>query len=336
MRVCIVGAGISGLAAARTLKAAGHQPTIFEKADHVGGRVATRKLGDYVFDHGATDIVPRGHAIEDVVLNQLDTSELVKIEKPVFFHHMLRPTMSEDTRAVPDRYTYRSGNNRLAQLLATGQDIRLSTQIEGLEKTSAGGYKVGGEDFDAVILTPPIPQTATILWTISESRPFANCRYRPCLAVMLGFDRALPDLHYHALLDPEQRHPLTWLSLESLKSPGRAPSGHTAMVVQLSPTYSLANFAAEEERVVGDTLDYITWLYGKEWDQPVVAAVKRWKYSQPETVSLFDTVNGPGEKVVVSGDGVLAGRIENAYDSGLKAAALLMAAESSGAKAAGT
>ena len=56
MKVCIVGAGISGLAAARALKAVGHQPVIFEKNDHVGGRVATRKIGEYVFDPGASDI----------------------------------------------------------------------------------------------------------------------------------------------------------------------------------------------------------------------------------------------------------------------------------------
>lgn len=325
MNVCIVGAGMSGLAAARALKAAGHQPVIFEKNDHVGGRIATRRIGDYVFDSGASDLVPRGHALEPVMLKELDTSDLIKIEKPLFMHASLRPILPEG-RIGPERYTYRTGNNRLPELLAADLDVRLNQQIESLEKTSSGGYKVLDQEYDAVILTPPIPQTATILWTVGESRPFANARYRPCLSIMLGFALQLKETHYHALLDPEQRHPLMWLSLESVKSPNRAPEGHTAMVVQLSPSYSLANFGAPEERIIGDTLDYITFLYGKEWDKPEVSMVKRWKYSQPDSVALFDTVNEPGQKLIVTGDGVVAGRAENAYDSGLKAAALLIGA----------
>src|SRR5207253_5853822 len=110
----------------------------------------------------------------------------------------------------------------------------------------------------------------------------------------------------------------------SVKSPGRAPDGKTAMVAQLSPAYSLSSFSATDERIVGDTLDYITRIYGSEWDQPEVAEVKRWKYSQPDSVALFDTVNEPGQRLIVSGDGVLAGRIESAFDSGLKSAALLL------------
>lgn len=321
LRVCIVGAGISGLAAARSLKSAGHHAIIFEKANRVGGRVATRKIGDYVFDPGASSIAPRGHAIEQVMLDQLDTSDLIRIETPIYIHQGLRPSPMEGAKAVT-RYTYGAGNNQLAKMMAEGLDIRPNTQVESIEKTTVG-YRVLGEEFDAVILTAPIPQTAVVLWTLGESRPFANSRYRPCLSVMLGFAKLPPTVKYHALLEPEQRHPLMWLSLESLKSPGRAPEGKTAMVAQMSPAYSLKNFSATSERIIGDVLDYIARLYGDNWNQPEVADVKRWKYSQPESVSLFETVNDPKQRIIVAGDGVLAGRVENAYDSGVKAAALL-------------
>ncbi|XP_008824796.2 L-amino-acid oxidase-like, partial [Nannospalax galili] len=40
-RVVIVGAGMAGLAAAKTLQDAGHQVTILETSDHIGGRVVT-------------------------------------------------------------------------------------------------------------------------------------------------------------------------------------------------------------------------------------------------------------------------------------------------------
>ncbi|NIV75394.1 MAG: FAD-dependent oxidoreductase, partial [Gammaproteobacteria bacterium] len=52
-RVAVVGAGMSGLAAARTLKDQGFAVTVLERARKVGGRTAHRKRGEHVFDHGA-------------------------------------------------------------------------------------------------------------------------------------------------------------------------------------------------------------------------------------------------------------------------------------------
>lgn len=322
MRVGIVGAGISGLAAARALKKFGHSPIVFEKNDRLGGRVATRKIGDYLFDTGASAITPRGHEIETVILKELDTTELIKIEKPLYMHQSMRPVIPDNVKSAPARYTYTTGNERLADLLAQDLDVRRNTQVETLEKKGSG-YRVLGEDFDAIILTPPVPQSAAILWSVGESRPFANCRYRPCLSILLGFAKPVADVHYSALLDPEQRHPLMWLSLESVKSPGRAPEGHTAIVLQMAPSYSLSNFAAPDQRIIDDSLDYLAWVFGDDWKPPEVSEVKRWKYSQPDSVALFETVNDPDAKLIISGDGVVAGRLENAYDSGLKAAALL-------------
>ena len=52
-QVIIVGAGIAGLIAARTLKDAGQPVLVLEKSYGVGGRMGTRRILDGVFDHGA-------------------------------------------------------------------------------------------------------------------------------------------------------------------------------------------------------------------------------------------------------------------------------------------
>jgi monoamine oxidase len=71
MRVGIVGAGFAGLAAAETLGAAGHDVTVLEARDRVGGRVwsqtMTGPLGDAVIERGAEFVlsgydVLRGYA----------------------------------------------------------------------------------------------------------------------------------------------------------------------------------------------------------------------------------------------------------------------------------
>ncbi|MGH8831163.1 MAG: FAD-dependent oxidoreductase, partial [Polaromonas sp.] len=50
--VAVVGAGIAGIACARTLAQAGHRVTVFEKNRGAGGRMATRDSEFGGFDHG--------------------------------------------------------------------------------------------------------------------------------------------------------------------------------------------------------------------------------------------------------------------------------------------
>ncbi len=49
----IVGAGIAGLACARSLAEQGHRVCVVEAADRVGGRILTRRLGDQILELGA-------------------------------------------------------------------------------------------------------------------------------------------------------------------------------------------------------------------------------------------------------------------------------------------
>ena len=67
MSTCaVVGAGFAGLAAADALAASGHEVTVFEARDRVGGRVHSRTLDDgATIELGAEFILP-GH---DVVTN---------------------------------------------------------------------------------------------------------------------------------------------------------------------------------------------------------------------------------------------------------------------------
>ena len=52
-RIAIIGAGIAGLAAAQQLKQPDFGMTLIEKSRGVGGRMATRRINDLQYDHGA-------------------------------------------------------------------------------------------------------------------------------------------------------------------------------------------------------------------------------------------------------------------------------------------
>lgn len=318
MKVAIIGAGISGLAAGRRLLAMGIPAVVFEKSRGVGGRVATRRKEGFVWDTGATSIAPRGRAIRDVMRNELNSTELVPIVRPIYTHQALRVSPST-SKQVNERYTYATGINTLPKLLAEGQDIRFETTVGELVR-QGDGFSILGESFDAVILTPPVPQAAALLWGIDESRPIAHALYRPCLSVNLGYLVPSPAVPYHALIDLDRAHPLTWLSLESLKSPGRAPEGGSAFGAQLSDSFSREHYTTPDEELVRIVAAYLEDLYGDAYRTPAASTVMRWKYAQPTGIASFSEVNPVGSRLILASDGLLGGHIEEAYDVGVMAA----------------
>ena len=53
MNVVVIGAGLSGLMAAKSLQVQGHKVLVVDKGRSVGGRLATRRIGTATLDHGA-------------------------------------------------------------------------------------------------------------------------------------------------------------------------------------------------------------------------------------------------------------------------------------------
>lgn len=65
--VLVVGAGISGLTAAKELNDNGYHVTVLEASDHIGGRVVTDRTTDFTFDKGASWIhTPIGNPITQI------------------------------------------------------------------------------------------------------------------------------------------------------------------------------------------------------------------------------------------------------------------------------
>ena len=323
MRVGVVGAGLAGIAAARTLVAGGHQATVFEQKPTPGGRVMTQALGPYVFDTGATSIAPRGQALERVILNEIATTDLVRIEKPVMAHDGFRAVSGSLMGSTTPRYCYRQGIYEVMRLLSEDLDVHSGFDVEAVEGDSNDGFSINGQGFDAVIVATPIPIVEKLLAKSREARKFSNVKFRSCLSVLLGFDKPF-NAPFHALVGPDQAHPLAWLSFESLKCPERAPEGHTAIVAQASSEYSKRRFEADDDLILEETIGDVSRLLGKEFSTPVVTHVERFRYSHPEITTSFEAVNSPLSKLVIAGDGLLGGRTELAFETGIRAGRLLM------------
>lgn len=322
MKVAIVGAGISGLATARTLRAAGIETCLFEKSTAPGGRCATRVQDGYVFDTGATSVAGRPCDLLNVIQNELPKDDLVEVTKPIATHTQTRFSSGDPSRFT-HRYTYRQGMARLGELLAEGLEVRYESEVSKIEKAGTQ-VEVMGEQFDFVVCTMPLPQSIELGVFPKASLPRLPI-YRPCLSIGLGYSFE-HDHPFFASIDPEQTLPMTWLSFESIKSPGRAPEGCSALVAQMSAHYSRYAFEQSDEKIVHDTLVDLKRLLGERYSTPTTTLVKRWKYSQPELAIQFDAINPAGSRILVTGDGTTQGRLEFAYDAGVAAARRILQA----------
>ncbi|HSJ90431.1 MAG TPA: FAD-dependent oxidoreductase, partial [Ilumatobacter sp.] len=155
MRVVVVGAGMSGLVAARRL-ADEHEVIVLDKGRSVGGRLATRRVGEAVLDHGAQFFTVRGEEFRSQVDDWLDRG----------LAHVWCHGFAPAGDGYP-RYVGSAGMNSLAKDLATGLDCRtnqlvftMRRQEEGWDVVIDDGSVVAA---DAVVLTAPVAQSWALL-----------------------------------------------------------------------------------------------------------------------------------------------------------------------------
>ena len=115
--VAVVGGGVGGLTAAIRLRALGHDVTVFERSDVVGGKLATFRSDGYTFDIGPS-LVTLPHVFDDVFRaagTSLDEQiDLIRLD-PQFVYHwpdgssLLVPDADDATASAFDEFTPGAG-----------------------------------------------------------------------------------------------------------------------------------------------------------------------------------------------------------------------------------
>ena len=347
-QIAVIGAGMAGLGAARELCKAGHSVTFFEKSKGLGGRVATRRINGCIVDHGAQVIKPQGSALHELMLNELPTEDLSSVILPVRVYQEDGTILSADPNRAEPQYTYRNGISTLAKLLfaALPQEqvtLHSETRIERIEETPEGFhlYAESGMEFglfEAVIATPPAPQTAALIragsWQNKAEMQgradiLASVEYHPCLTVLLGYDAPIPEPPAYALLAEDRSRPLLWLAFEQTKTPERAPNGGAVLIAQLGGKFSAENYPAADAEILADTLSALARIFGSDYAVPAWSQIKRWRFSQPTGMVSFAEVNPSGSRFIVCGDALRpeCGRVHQAFASGMEGAKLLIGEE---------
>ena len=339
-QIAVVGAGLAGIACARTLAQAGHRVHLFEKSRGVGGRMATRESPFGSFDHGAQYFTVRDPRLARALAVSPDICKPWSANAVRLLDAQGRVAAAGQT-AREAHWVPGPGMNALArswaQPLREAGQIELQTRVQRLERDAlqprrwqlqtqgADGSQRVFAGFDTVLLTLPAPQAAELLASADGMPESWLPRIRqvdmaPCWTLMLAFPQAMqPGLN---ALGPQwnaarsTHHRIAWLARESSK-PGRGPVER--WTVQASADWSREHLEDDPERVQGKLLRAFAEVTGIR-AEPSHLDTQRWRYARTLRPLGRSHLWSARSRLGVAGDWCLGHRVENAFVSGLELA----------------
>ncbi len=295
-RIIIIGAGMSGLACADALKDAGLTPTLVDKGRGVGGRIATRRAEPgRRFDHGARHLSADGIGFRTV---------LDKLKEDGVTAHW------------PDSNNYVGipGMSAIGKWLARDLDIRLGTEIKGIERANSEWVlhtDQGQMAADLVVMTVPAPQAKALLLPDQEALPdLDDIRMAPTLTLMASFEGMTPS-------DPSDLDQpggsLEWVCREASK-PGRESGSD--WVAHADTEWSMANLERDRESFAQDMLEMLCDRIGIDRGSNTYAVGHRWRYARVVEPLGRPFMALPDRSLFVGGDWCLGPHAEHAWTSG--------------------
>ncbi len=338
--VAIIGAGMSGLAAAHTLQDAGRIVTIFEKSHGVGGRAATRKRDGFIYDHGAQYFKGGSDLSTEWITKKFSTPDLLDIAKPVWIFDGAGHIQEGDPKQNADpKWSYRDGFTSFAKRMAEGLDIRLETLVGRVQQTVTGWAIFGADNealgnFDQLLITVPATQAMSLI----EASQFANeqgkaileqlgkAQYNPLISVMLGYKPTPQTRPYYALVNTDKGHPISWLAWEHEKAPERTPEGMGLLIVQMSPSYSKEHRDTPQTTLFQDVAQLVSTLVDEQLTAPMFTDVQYWRYALPSQKADADALLAMTLPLGLAfcGDAFVGGRAHLALEDGVHVAQRLL------------
>jgi predicted NAD/FAD-dependent oxidoreductase len=324
--VAVIGAGISGLCAARILQDQGFEITVFEKSRGLGGRMSTRRVeDDHSFDHGAQFFTATNPRFQDHVTSWIeqgivarwpDTSIGESQPIVVLRNGELLPQTDEVERfvGVPTM-------NSICKHLANDLQVTRTTRITVIEKVDTrvrltdDQGQVHGEFDHAIVAIPPHQAADLLVHFPVVAEPISNINMSPNWTVMAAFEEPITQDWSGAFIHSSF---LTWAARNNTK-PGR-PQAREHVVIHADPNWTAENWDGEPEVVANEILDEFWRATGIETRKPIDIQTHRWQFAvvvgEAESSCFSDTSSG----VHACGDWAAGGRVEGAFLSGLAAA----------------
>ena len=313
--ILIVGAGMSGMAAADELVRAGRRVVVVDKGRNVGGRMASRRIAGAVFDHGAQFMTARSARFQRLLQDgcvRCVTREWCR-------------GFSAEAQGHP-RWRGNPEMTALPGNLAQGAGVLLETQVTSVSRRE-NGWTVSLADGSsissaAVLLTAPVPQSLALLDAGGFAAPaelrarLEAIEYERCLAVLAVLDgpSGMPPPGGMAF----ENGPLAWLADNELKGISPVP----CVTLHASHAFSLRHWDADRREVALELLEAAA-----PWIRAGVQEFQThgWLYSKPLRVHEDAcAVLHAAPPLVMAGDAFAGSKVEGAALSGWAAAGYLI------------
>lgn len=316
----IIGAGISGLCAARVLQDQGKKVIVLDKGRGVGGRMATRRMDNGVIDHGAQYFTAHDEQFKKWVQNWIE--EGTALEWSRGFPALDKDSIVQTAEGDP-HYRGTKGMTTIPKQIARDLEVhvhaavnRIAPLAKGWEAQTEEGQKFRAH---ALILTPPVPQILSILEASKIGLPspiqssLHDIRYDHCLAVLALID-GLSHIPYPGGLHLPGE-PVSWIADNHRKG---ISLKQMSIIIHAGPQYSRENWKADDHSLITMLTEEVAKYVGS---RILKAQVHRWHYSKPTRVYPKPCLAVPGSwPMIFAGDAFGAPHIEGAVLSGIAAA----------------
>ncbi len=321
INVAIIGAGISGLSCATTLRNSGINVTVFEKGRGISGRMSTRRGANWQCDHGAQYFTASDAGFRAEV-QRWQQAGAACLWQPRM--HVFGGSSGHRSDASVERYVGTPAMTSPGHLLAASLDVQKGRQISSIEQKADGWHlatlnaSAPERKFTAVILAMPAPQAAALLNepALEMAEQAKSVTMRACHALMLAYDSPL-ELPFDAAFVNDG--PLRWVARDNSK-PGR--NGRETWLLHASAEWSEQHVEHSAKEIAALLLPAFCAL-GASLPQSWTA--HRWRYADSEAAQTIGSIWNAEQRLGICGDWLHGGKVEGAWLSGRHLAMQLLA-----------
>ena len=324
LKIAVIGGGLSGLFAARTLRDHGHHVQVFEKTDRPGGRIATQTDSKYAFDTGAQYFTVRDERLKRYVQSWQMDGTVQPWEGNV---QVIKKGRLSDEKRVTERWVGVPAMDAIPAHLAAAVEIELNVTVASVTKNNGrwkliDQHNLAYEPYDVVIVAVSPPRATDCLRSSPELlKRVAEVKMKPCLAVMAAFEKPL-DLPFDAAFIHQS--PVRWAARNNSKPRRPAPE---CWVFHANDEWSQTLYNRKDDKTAGRSLPVSFFeSIGQTFIEPIYQHTRYWRAAaavNPLNVGcLWDAELNIG----VCGDWCQMSRVEGAALSGMAMAGKILGA----------
>ena len=300
--IAIIGSGISGISIGNMLNHIANV-TIFEKSRGIGGRISTRYIGDFEFDHGAQFFTIKTDSFQKFMQPLIDNgiidvwdARFVEINKNKVIH-------KKKWNLEYPHYVGTPRMNAICKHLASKVNVNLKVKVQTIERIDNNKWKLSDSNnkelgkFDWVISTTPSHQSKTLLpKEFAYHKSLKEIKMLGCYALMLGFKNKLY-LGWDAAL--VKNSDISWISNNSSKPKRNLLN---TIVVLTTNKWADENIESDLEYVKSEMIKTLSGIIDYCGNELVESNIHRWKYANIEKNNKYKYLLDQNNKLAVIGD----------------------------------